>query len=134
MLKNLAPTFAKDVPPEFLRYKAETFLTCLAVATYLKNNDFLEETGGKIFEEAALNAILKTLSSNIELYEFRLIFGELPNILALNYPAVKNIRDNCIKLLNRFALICNKFQRYNDFADTENFLRLLQTFDNYTHK
>ena len=47
-------------PDEFFKDKLETFLTCLNVATYLKQN-LLGETVGKLFEDAALNAICQTL-------------------------------------------------------------------------
>ena len=118
----------------------ETFLTCRALATYLKENTIGEERGALV-ENAALNAIYKTIFANISLADVKLLLNELPNILPLNYPVVENIRKGCLDILSNLK---TKLQRgidnkdkiifWRDFNEFDNLLRMLQVFDSYSHK
>ena len=130
LLKNLSPTFAQNVSPEFFKNKLETFLTCRAVVHYLTKFNFLDKTRGSVLEEAALNAIYKAVPADTQLYGLRLLISELPNILPLNYPAVKNILKACIDALKRLSNIYRRKRWFDKFADNENFLRLLKIFLN----
>ena len=113
----------------------ENFLTCRALAAHLKENIF-DETAGKFFEEAALNAIYKTISSTvIVIPDFHLLMSELPNLLQLRYPVVKNILKLSLNLikqskdlsLQNSLLAYYKFQKYYEIEYIE---KLLQSFDN----
>lgn len=132
--KNLLQNYKEILTSEFFKGKLETFLTCRAVANYLKENNLIDKKSGKLFEEAALNAILKTLSGKIQVYELKLFISELPKILAMNYPAVQDILKNFKELLKKISYVYRIRRYFNEYADNEELLRLLETFDHYTHK
>ena len=89
--RNLSPTLQEDTSQEFYAGKIETFLTCRAVAAYLKTR--LKDTAQtKLFEEAALKAILKSLQTRYSFADAGLLVKELPELLKLPYPVVKELR------------------------------------------
>ena len=126
LLKNLSPTFIKDTPKEFYQGKMETFLTCLALSGYLKN--FLhDEQTEKFFEEASLNAIHRTMITNLSMVDVELLLDELPNILKFKYPAVKNIIDACLVILPQIKNFFKINWLWRDFVEHDNLFRLLET-------
>ena len=134
LLQNLSPTFEKNALPEIFSGKLETFLTCFAVSSHMKNN-ILDETAGKFFEETSLNAIYKSLSLGCSAADIRLILSELPKILILNYPVVENIRVGCIIRIQELQ----NFYRDNvpvpdaflwrTFHNLDSLMQILQTFE-----
>ena len=139
LVRNLVPAFSKNVPKEIFTDKMETFLTCRKLAEHMREN-ILDENAGRFFEEAALNAIHKTLSTSLNFFDIQLLLQEMPNILPLNYPLVKNIRSLCIDILSKVkTLIRNsindpkKIMRWKDFIEYDYLMKMLQTFDNYEH-
>ena len=123
----MTPTFTKNVPTEFFNGKLETFLTCRALSTYLKEN-LLEENVGKFFEEAALNAVFKTITTTtVLLPDILLLLDELPNLLQLNYPVVKNIVAVCLDFIPQikdvYRPIHHKLSDYHQLEYTERLLR-----------
>lgn len=98
---NLSPTLVEDMPPSFYAGKMETFLTCRAVSSHFKakltDNNFTAFSAN-FFEEASLFAILKSLDE-MTLGDAQLLIRDLPNILSLPYPVVKELRDEIIKRL-----------------------------------
>ncbi len=131
LLANLAPTFAKNVPPESVTGKLETFLTCRKLAEYLREN-ILDETAGNFFEEAALNAIYKTLHTQVAISDLRLFFSELPNFLVLNYPVVENLRELAINLIQQVMSVYRLQNAWREFTKLEYLMNMLKIFD--THK
>ena len=130
LLKNVSPTFGKNPNKKIFEGKMETFLTCLKVASYLREN-LLNETVGKFFEEVTLDAVNKTLKTAISPADLRLLIFELPNILKMNYPAVENIRQSCIKLIPKFM---DKFRTpiagdWQEFIKLQYLLEMLKTFE-----
>lgn len=113
----------------------ETFLTCLALSSYLKNN-FLNELTGNFFEEASLNAILKTFSSEIELHDIRIVIRELPNILRLKYSAVEDIRKICINLIPQVMEVMRQagVHLWTEYRELDYLLNMLTTFDFYKYE
>lgn len=87
-------------PDEFFQNKLETFLTCLNVATYLKQN-LLGETVGKLFEDATLNAICQTLCTEIEPVDANLLIRQLPEILAMPYKTVEVLISICAGMIEK---------------------------------
>ena len=87
-------------PDEFFQDKLETFLTCLNVATYLKQN-LLGETVGKLFEDATLNAICQTLCTEIKPVDANLLIRQLPQILAMPYKTVEVLISICAGMLDK---------------------------------
>ena len=83
LMKNLSPMILPKTPPSFYKGKLETFLTCRAVAEYLKQ---------PTYEEAALKAILKSLQTRYSFADAGLLAGELPDLLKLPYPVVEELR------------------------------------------
>ena len=133
LVKNLAPVFSEKSSPQNFAGQMETFLTCRALASYLRKG-VLGDTAGKIFEEAALNAIFKSFVGNFSIADLRLLFTELPEILALNYPVVQNIRQNCIQILPQLINILRLQSNWSEYVQLNHFLNMLKTFDNYAHK
>ena len=90
--KNLAPTLQADTPQDFYAGKIETFLTCRAVASYLKTK-LADDTQAKFFEEAALKAIIKSFSNPVNEADKGLFKLELSELLKLPYSVVKELRN-----------------------------------------
>lgn len=95
--RNLSPTLSSDTPIEFYAGKMETFLTCRAVAAYLQTK-LADNSQAKFFEEESLKAILKTFASPISVADKGLFDKELPELLKLPYPVIKEIKAESIKL------------------------------------
>ena len=87
-------------PDEFFKDKLETFLTCLNVSTYLKQN-LLGETVGKLFEDATLNAICQTLCTEIKPVDANLLIRQLPTILAMPYKTVEVLISICAGMIDK---------------------------------
>ena len=130
LLQNLVPTFPKNVPKEFLENKIETFLTCLNLSKHLKET-LLDETAGNFFEETALNAIYKTVAaSKISFPDSLFLLSELPNILQLNFPAVKNILKICLEIIQHIKNMYRPlFFKYQDYYELDYIERLLKIFE-----
>ena len=97
LMKNLLPTFMAETLQNFYLGKMETFLTCRAVASYLQTK-LADSAQAKFFEEASLRAIVKSLDK-VMIGDFQLLIRELPKLLALPYPAVKDLRNELIKCM-----------------------------------
>ena len=99
LMKNLSPTLLPTTPPQFYAGKMETFLTCRAVAAYLKTK-LADDAPAKFFEEASLKAILKSVNS-MTFADARLLIRELPNLLTLPYPVVKDLRNFSLQIVSQ---------------------------------
>ena len=130
---NLSPTFLKNVGLNFFDGKMENYLTCRALAIYLREK-ILDETATKFFEEAALNAIYKTLQTNLTVADLRLLFSELTEILPLDYPAVEKIRLHCLKLIPKIMDVFRLNNFWKGHVELQYLMNMLKVFDNYTHK
>lgn len=130
LMWHLSPTFSKNVPPEIFAGKMETFLTCRKVAEVLRER-VLDETTGKFFEETALNAIHKTLSTALTLPDLRLLISELPKILQLDYPAVEEILKTCINVIPQMMHIFRINNIWGEFTELEYLLNMLKLLDSY---
>ncbi len=132
LIKNLAPTFAENIPAEFFDNKLETFLTCRAVAEYLRDTR-LNDTAGNFFEEAALLAIFKSIQNSVRLADMSLLLRDLPNILPLKYPVVAEIRQSCMKIIPQMLDYFRANSYWRDFVETEYLANLLKTFEPETN-
>ena len=120
----------KKSPPIFFSEKLETFLTCLLVSSYLKKN-YLGEITGELFEEASLNAICKTFTTNLSIIDLRLIIAELPRILSMPYATIKSFIEVCLQIFPQFL---NDFRTNGDmqnFEELNHTIRMLQAFALY---
>ena len=141
LLRNLLPTINSNVPPQFFAGKMETFLTCRAVANHLAENKIIDESSGKFFEELALKAIYKTLSTGMTFADARLLISEISTLLTLNYSEVEQIRGALMKIIPQMTETLrlniqdsSQFSLWRDIVELENILNLLKAFDNYKHK
>ena len=106
-------------------FSIETALTCRAVSNYL---------GEKLLEEASLGAVLKSIESGIDLADIRILLGELPELLPLPYPAVKEIRVACLNIISKIMEPLrannptNRYHLYNLLVHLDYIRRLLQTW------
>ena len=135
LLKNLSPTFGNDVSKTFFTGKLENFLTCLKLAGYL-HETALRQSAGKFFEEASLEAIYRAMATTVSSADLRLLIYELPSILKLNYPVVKDLRDACKKMFPKFMEIFRgpKAEGWKEFVKLQYIMEMLETFDEYEHK
>ena len=117
LAKNLSPTLLPNTPPEFYAGKMETFLTCRAVATYLKTK-LTDDAPAKFFEKASLKAILKSMNG-MTLADVRLLIRELPNLLHLPYPAAKELRDTMLKIIPQMMNIMHLNNRWKDYTELD---------------
>ena len=92
--------FYVSAPDEFFQNKMETILTCFNVASYLKKN-FLDETAGKFFEDATLNALCQTLCTEFSTADAWLLLAELPKILPLPYQTVEILLSICAGMIEK---------------------------------
>ncbi len=128
LTENLSPTFLTNTPPQFHAGKLETFLTCRAVAAYLKTK-LKDAAPAKFFEEAALKAILQTLASGgMSFADVRLLLRELPDLLSLPYPVVKDLRNACLNIIPQIMNIMHLNNLWKDYAELDYLQRLLKTF------
>ena len=124
---NLAPALLPNTPQDFYAGKMETFLTCRAVSAYLKTK-LKDATPAEFYEEAALKAILKTLSSGASMADARLLISELPNLLTLPYPVIEELRGTYLNIVQQMLDIMRLNNRWKDFNDLDYLQRLLQTW------
>ena len=96
----------------------ETALTCRTVSNYL---------GEKFLEEASLGAVYESLDG-MKLPDVRLLLSELPNLLSLPYPAVKDLREASIQIISQTQNFIRKKEFWKDYSDLEHLQRLLRVF------
>ena len=125
---NLSPTLLPTTPPEFYAGKMETFLTCRAVASYLQTK-LINDAPAKLFEEAALVAILRTLASGgFTFADARLLLTELPVLLTLPYPVVNALREACIQIIPQLEEPFHLTNCWMEIVELEYIQRLLKTW------
>ena len=98
-------------------FSLETALTCRAASNFLRE---------KFLEEASLGAILKSLDG-MKLSDVRLLLSELPNLLALPYSAVKEIRAASIQIISQTMNFMREHKFWQDYYILEHTRRLLQS-------
>ena len=99
-------------------FDLETALTCRAASNYLRE---------KIYEEASLAAILKSLDG-LKFSDTRLLLNELPNLLSLPYPEVNELRAVSIQIISQLMNFMREKECWRDFADLDNLRRLLKNY------
>ena len=117
LMKNLLPTLKPDTPPDFYRGKMETFLTCRAAAAYLKTK-LTDDAPAKFFEEASLTAILRAFNG-MSFADSRLLLRELPNLLRLPYPAVKDLRKASLQIIPQMMDIMHLNNLWKDYVELD---------------
>ena len=123
----LLPAMRSDVPQEFFAGKQELFLTCRLMASILKRR-YPKDTRGKFMEEAALRAVSRTHFSGMTLADTLMMLNSLPQILSLPYPAVEEIRQNCMEFVKQMMSDLRKKRQWESFVEMGNFLDLLMAF------
>ena len=96
----------------------ETALICRALSTYL---------GEKIFVEASLAAILKSLDG-LKLSEIQLLLSDLPNLLSLPYPLVADLRRAVLKVISQTMNFMHKQKLWKEFSELDYLRRLLEAW------
>ena len=125
LTENLMPVLQPTTPRDFYAGKMETFLTCRAVSSYLKTK-FAGDTP-KLFEEASLIAILKSVAG-MSLADARLLIRELPELLTLPYPVVKDLRGACLQIIPQMMNIMHLSGRWGNYFELDYIQRLLKIF------
>ena len=125
LAKNLSPTLLPDTPPQFYADKMETFLTCRAVASYLKTK-LTDDAPAKFFEEASLKAILKSLNA-MTFADARLLIRELPNLLTLPYPVVKDLKNFSLQIIPQLMNVMRMNSMWKDYVELDYIQDLLRS-------
>jgi len=100
LMKNLAPVCLPNTPQEFYEGKMETFLTCRAVSSWLKEK--LEDNlSARLFEEMSLKAIIKTLSTKMTEVDNKIFIRELPKLLRLPHSHVEKLRTAAFQFISQ---------------------------------
>ena len=126
LAQNLLTTTVGSTPRNFYEGKIENFLTCLHLSGYLRGKLF-DDDGAKIFEELSLNALYKSIVVGSSIADILLLIDELPTILKLNYPAVKEIRDACIQIIPQIMTTYRLNHYWQGFTELEYILKLLKS-------
>ena len=124
---NLSPALLPNIPQDFYAGKMETFLTCRAVAAYLKTK-LTDATPAEFYEEAALRAVLKSLSSGASMADARLLISELPNLLTLPYPVVEELRNTCLNIIQQMLDVMRLNKSWLYYVELDYIQRLLKNF------
>ena len=103
---------------EAQEFSLESALTCRAASNFLRE---------KFLEEASLGAILNSLD-DLQLSDVRLLLSELPNLLALPYPVVKDLRGVALEIISQTQDFMRQKEAWKDFSDLEHMRRLLKLF------
>ena len=93
LTKNLSPTFFSNAPQKVYSNKVETFLTCRAVASYLQKK-ITDPSAAKIFEEAAIKALLKSLQDT-PFYNTQIFLSELPELVSRHFRSSSQCEKYC---------------------------------------
>ena len=117
LTENLSPTLLPSTPPEFFVGKMETFLTCRAVADYLKPR-LADDTLPKFFEETAIRAIINSFNG-MSFADAQLLIRELPKILSLKYPVVKELRGAVLQIIPQMMNAMRISSRWKDFVELD---------------
>ena len=124
----ILPAVRLDESNEFFQGKLETFLTCRALSGLLKEN-FPKDNRGKFLEEAALRVINRIHFTELTFAETMMMINSLPPILALPYPIVAEIYQNCVNFIQQIMENLHSNLRWEEFVDMGNYLELLLSFD-----
>ena len=107
-------------------FSLETALTCRAVSSLLRKN-FPHDEHFKVYEEAALAAVLKSLDG-LKFSDVQLLLNELPEMLKLPYPAVEELRGACLQIISQTLDFMREKEFWKDFVDMDNLRRLLEAW------
>ncbi|MBR4153677.1 MAG: glycosyltransferase family 2 protein [Selenomonadaceae bacterium] len=98
--KNLIEKLKLYPSNKIVEDKLETALTCRALSSYLLEKFPSEVACLRLCEELSLKAILQSLKYEINFAEAMLFIRELPKLLKLPYPAVKEIRETALQMIS----------------------------------
>ena len=124
LMKNLSPTILPKTPPEFYAGKMETFLTCRAVSAYLKSR-ITNTAQANFFEEASLIAIMKSIGQ-MSFADARFLLSELPNLLRLPYPVVKELRNAVVQVIPNMMNVIHLNKMWKDYVELDYLRELLK--------
>lgn len=125
---NLFQSSILNTPPQFFAGNMENFLTCLSLSAHLRGK-LIDETGAKFFEENSLNSIQKTLrTGGLTVADVMLLIGEMPKILKMNYPAVKNIHGTLLQIIPQMLEMLRLQNRWQEFNELEYKLEMFKNF------
>lgn len=104
----------------------ETALTCRALSTYLRGRFPSDDDYWKVCEKSSLDAILNSIRE-LNLAKAQLLLRELPELLILPYPAVKDLHDACLEIISQLIEVMHSNRMWKDYVELDYIKRLLQT-------
>ena len=124
----ILPAVRLDESNDFFKGKLETFLTCRALAGFLKEN-FPKDNRGKFLEEAALRVISRIFFTDLTFAETMMMINSLPPIIQLPYPIVADIHQDCVHFVQQIMDNLHNNLRWEEFVELGNYLELLAAFN-----
>ena len=124
----ILPAVRLDESDKFYQGKLETFLTCRALAGFLRENS-PKDNRGKFLEEASLRVINRIYFTELTFAEIMMMINSLPQILTLPYPIVAEIHSNCVNFIRQIMDNLHNSLRWEEFVDLGNYLELLEAFN-----
>lgn len=126
--ETLLPAVRLDEEDKFFQGKLETFMTCRALAGVLKRNA-PKDNRGKFLEETALRVVNRIFFTQLTFAETMMVINSLPPILALPYPIVAEVRENCVGFIRQIMDNFRENLRWEEFVELGNYLELLMAVD-----
>ena len=99
-------------------FSLETALTCRALSTNLREKFPNDSTRWRVYEEASLAAILKSLYG-MNFTDARLLIRELPILLSLPYSCVEEIRRDSVKIISWMKDTCRLNDAWKTFFELD---------------
>ncbi len=96
----------------------------------------LDKKRGEILEAAAVKGIVAVLHTELTVADAELLISELPNILKLNYPEVKDILNSCMVIISNLLIMYRNsienqynWKVWNKYAQYNSLLNMLKVFN-----
>ena len=123
LFANGSINLSKMAPADVFTNKAHIFLTCWKV---IKDLNMFNETDKKYFEELSLKCIHNAfLSRNDNVWQILIFLTELHEIIKLDYPVVKDLKNVSRQLIPQIMNICRMNNNWFVYDKLNYILKLL---------
>ena len=124
-LNRVIEALIKNLSAE--KFDFETALTCRALSSYLKEKIPKDAEDWIVCEKVSLDAVLKSIKTLKFYSDVQLFLSELPKLLRLPYPAVKEIREASIQIISLTRETMHLNNRYKDYSELDYIIDILRS-------
>lgn len=125
--ENLNQIFNSNNTVGMFKGKLDNFLTCLSLTEHFKGS-LLTDDEVKRCEELSLNGVGLALLNEVTLFDLELLLKEMPKILLMPYPAVKEICKVLLDMIPQIMLYFRMQNAWQQFTDLEHDFEMLKSF------